>query len=209
MSIDFIQQRIAHLDNYLQGIDRKIAERFPEDQAVKSSFDTVLDKFLDTTASKKVTGRLLKEDNFSKLPENFESYIDNVSDEISNKYGVEISPNLVKSIIKQESGFNPNAVSPAGAQGLMQLMPSTARGLGVFNALNPYQNLKGGVTYLAQMLQRFEGNLPKALAAYNAGPNAVEKYGGIPPYAETKNYVQSIMQDFLARGDYRSFDLTA
>ncbi len=209
MSIDFIQQRIAHLDNYLQGIDRKIAERFPEDQNVKSSFDTVLDKFLDTTASKKVTGRLLKEDNFSKLPENFESYIDNVSDEISNKYGVEITPNLVKSIIKQESGFNPGAVSPAGAQGLMQLMPSTARGLGVFNALNPYQNLKGGVTYLAQMLQRFEGNLPKALAAYNAGPSAVEKYGGIPPYAETKNYVQSIMQDFLARGDYRSFDLTA
>lgn len=212
MSIDFIQQRLSHLDSYLNGLDQKIKDkvgsvrdRVASNGAIK--FDAVLDAILEPSDTKEVSATL-KGDNLSKLPDNFESFINQVSQEVSQEYQVDISPELVKSIIKQESGFNPNAKSHAGAEGLMQLMPSTAKKVGVFNSFNPYQNLKGGVTYLGQMLNKFEGNLQKALAAYNAGPKAVEKYGGIPPYAETENYVESIMRDYLVRNNYRPIDMT-
>lgn len=113
----------------------------------------------------------------------------------SQKYGLD--EKLVKALVKQESGFNPNAKSHAGALGLMQLMPQTAQGLGVVDPLNPAQNIEGGVKYLSQMMKKFNGNTILALAAYNAGPGAVEKYGTVPPYKETQNYVQSILKDYL------------
>lgn len=106
------------------------------------------------------------------------------------KYGV--SARLVESVIHQESGFNPDAVSKAGAAGLMQLMPGTAKDMGVEDRFDPAQNLDGGVRYLAYLLSQF-GDVRLALAAYNAGPKAVIKYGGIPPYKETQNYVEAIM----------------
>jgi soluble lytic murein transglycosylase-like protein len=115
--------------------------------------------------------------------------------ELSQRYGLD--PLLVHAVIMQESGYKPSAVSQAGALGLMQLMPATAKGLGVTDPLNPLQNLEGGVKYLAQQVQRFGGNIPMALAAYNAGPNAVAQYGGIPPYSETKNYVRTILVNYL------------
>lgn len=104
-----------------------------------------------------------------------------------------LPPSLLSAVIQQESGFNPNAVSSAGAQGLMQLMPSTAQSLGVSNAFDPAQNVDAGASYLRQLLNQFGGSVPLALAAYNAGPGAVSKYQGVPPYAETQNYVQSIL----------------
>jgi soluble lytic murein transglycosylase-like protein len=104
-----------------------------------------------------------------------------------------LDPALLKAVVKQESGFNASAVSGAGAMGLMQLMPDTARELGVNNPMDARENLMGGARYLRSMMDRFDGNLTKALAAYNAGPGAVERYGGVPPYEETQNYVSNIL----------------
>ena len=107
-----------------------------------------------------------------------------------------LDPDLVNSVIRAESGFNVRAVSPKGAQGLMQLMPQTASQLGVQNAFDPQANVEGGTRYLRELLVRYDFDLIKALAAYNAGPQRVEQYGGVPPYYETKAYVARIVRDY-------------
>ncbi len=107
-----------------------------------------------------------------------------------------IDPDFVTSVVKAESGFVPTATSPKGAQGLMQLMPQTAALLGVTNALDPVSNLEGGTRYLRQLLDRYDGDAVKALAAYNAGPQRVEEFGGMPPYRETYAYVARIIEDY-------------
>jgi soluble lytic murein transglycosylase-like protein len=107
-----------------------------------------------------------------------------------------LDPDLVNSVIRAESGFNVRAVSPKGARGLMQLMPQTASQLGVRNAFDPQANVEGGARYLRELLERYNFDLIKALAAYNAGPQRVEQYGGVPPYYETKAYVARIVRDF-------------
>jgi hypothetical protein len=107
-----------------------------------------------------------------------------------------LDPDLINSVIHAESGFNPRAVSPKGAQGLMQLMPRTASDLGVTDAFDPGANVEGGTRYLSELLVRYNFDLIKALAAYNAGPERVEKYHGVPPYYETQAYVAKIVRDF-------------
>jgi hypothetical protein len=107
-----------------------------------------------------------------------------------------LDPDLVNSVIRAESGFNVRAVSPKGAQGLMQLMPQTASQLGVPNAFDPQANVEGGTRYLRELLEHYNFDLIKALAAYNAGSGRVERYGGVPPYYETQAYVARIVRDF-------------
>lgn len=125
----------------------------------------------------------------SKIQSGSES-MDAIFEEAADRYN--ISVDLLKAVAKAESGFNPNAVSKAGAIGVMQLMPATARSLGVTDPYDARQNIMGGAKYLKENLDRFNGNVSFALAAYNAGPNSVQKYGGIPPYSETQNYVKTV-----------------
>jgi soluble lytic murein transglycosylase-like protein len=116
---------------------------------------------------------------------------DSLIDEAAQRNGVD--PALLKGLIRQESGFNPNAHSAAGATGLTQLMPGTAASLGVSDPSDPAQAIEGGAKYLKAQLDRFGGDPAKALAAYNAGPGAVQRFGGVPPYAETQTYVQKVL----------------
>ena len=120
--------------------------------------------------------------------------INNLISKYADKNGLD--EDFVKAVINQESGFNPNATSHCGAMGLMQLMPATAQGLGVTNAYDAEQNIEGGTKYLKGLMDRFGNDKSLALAAYNAGPNAVKKYGGIPPYAETQDYVKKVLSKY-------------
>jgi len=115
----------------------------------------------------------------------------------SKTHGVDES--LIRAVIRQESAFNPKATSSCGAKGMMQLMDDTAKDLGVANSYDAHQNIMGGAKYLKQLLTRFDGNQTKAIAGYNAGPGAVEKFGGLPPYPETQDYVAKVM------GYYQSY----
>ncbi|HUX60643.1 MAG TPA: transglycosylase SLT domain-containing protein [Ignavibacteriaceae bacterium] len=119
------------------------------------------------------------------------SRYDNIINSASTQFGVD--KNLIKSVILTESAANEKAVSSAKAKGLMQLIDSTASQMGVSNVWDPKQNILGGTKYLAQMLQKFNGNVNLALASYNAGPQNVEKYGGVPPFEETQNYIKRVM----------------
>jgi soluble lytic murein transglycosylase-like protein len=120
--------------------------------------------------------------------------LDEVINQASGRY--RLDPDLVNSVIKAESGFNVRAVSPKGAQGLMQLMPGTASQLGVPNAFDPRANVEGGTKYLRELLERYNFDMVKALAAYNAGPQRVEQFGGVPPFYETRAYVARVVRDF-------------
>lgn len=202
-------KRYQQVTNYINGVPAK-GEQTPKTSDIRlpnASSIQSFDKVLQSTA-KAQFGTLLKNRGISSVDAsiytnpnvNFNKRatrdeIISMIDDTSAKYGVDAK--LIKALVKQESGFNPTAKSKAGALGLMQLMPSTAKGLGVKDPLDAKQNIEGGVKYVKSLLNRFDGNIILALAAYNAGPNAVKKYNGIPPYKETQNYVKSILKNYL------------
>ncbi len=129
----------------------------------------------------------------AKLEKRASTYVDVIQ---AYSIAYEVEPNLVKAIIAIESCFDRKAATSVGARGLMQLMPATAKELGVKDSFDGKANIRGGIKYFSQMLARFNNNTELALAAYNAGPGAVEKYGGIPPYAETKGYVKKVLKRY-------------
>lgn len=129
-------------------------------------------------------------EDFSSYLENATTTMDDIFQKAADTYGVPV--NLLKAMAKQESNFDPNATSSCGAQGVMQLMPATAASLGVTDAYDPEQNIMGGAKYISQLLSKYNGDVSLALAAYNAGSGNVAKYGGIPPFAETQNYVAKV-----------------
>ncbi|HEX6923630.1 MAG TPA: lytic transglycosylase domain-containing protein [Bacillales bacterium] len=156
-----------------------------------SNFETEAEaKFKAVSARPQTLG--LQSTKVSESHGQFNALIQQAAD----KYGVDSA--LIRSVIHHESGFNPLSRSSAGALGLMQLMPATARGLGVENPFDPKQNIEGGTKYLKQMLERYNGNKALALAAYNAGPGNVDEYGGIPPFEETRNYVRRVLNTYTS-----------
>lgn len=202
-------QRAMQMNNYVNTLNAQWAPVEKQNTAVENqqakiqSFENVLKnstgvKFGDllTRPVTKVNANIYSaqaETGAEKI--STREQIKNIVFRAAKKHGVD--EKLVNALIKQESGFNPNAKSKVGAMGLMQLMPATAKGLGVTNPMDPEQNVEGGVKYLKSMLNKYNGNVILALAAYNAGPGAVDKYDGVPPYKETQNYVKSILANYL------------
>ena len=172
-SLDITLQRINSIESRFQSLMSYGAQ--PD-----ADFQKILNKSIANKSDTNAASR-------SEINELIEKYAD--------KNGLD--SDFVKAVIKQESGFNPNATSRTGAMGLMQLMPETAKSLGVNDPYNATQNVDGGVRYLKSMLNKYNGNIILALAAYNAGPGAVDKYDGIPPYEETQNYVKNILSNYL------------
>lgn len=176
--IDGVQARIGQVMARMQAIDSRLAALAadaPRATALRANF-------APPTGQPALTGGPLAP---------VDPAIEQIVQQQAAQHGLD--PALLKAVIRAESGFNPLAISAQGAQGLMQLMPATAQGLGVTNPFDPEQNIAGGARYLKGQLDRFGGDVSLALAAYNAGPGNVSRYGGIPPFPETQGYVSRVL----------------
>ncbi|EMM98318.1 transglycosylase SLT domain protein [Leptospira noguchii str. 1993005606] len=188
--------RIEEIPNVqlVLGRIQEIENRFVKEAPIQSkeqTFDSILKAERETSIS-----NLEKEKSFGKDLKNIEPSLSKIIHQESEKNNLD--PRLVQSVIKAESNFKTDAVSPKGAIGLMQLMPSTANSLGVEDPFDPAENVAGGTKFLSDLLNKYK-NLDHALAAYNAGPSAVDRYAGIPPYRETRNYVEKVKKFYSSK----------
>lgn len=192
--IQSVEQRVHVLESRIRQLTgEQPVNTLPQNvQPTPASFKNTLSKLNASTSVEQTNGATLTVSG--SVMQRYKT-LQPVIKKLSEKYNMD--PKLINAVVKQESGFQPEVVSKAGAQGLMQLMPQTAKSLNVTNPLDPVQNLDGGIRYLKGLMSRFNNNIPLALAAYNAGPNAVKKYGTIPPYKETQNYVKNILATYL------------
>lgn len=174
----------AYVDSLYEAQAKQAAEAAAATNTNTTDFATVLADTVDSTSS---STPVAAASSIEYTNETLES----IFQKASETYGVSV--NLLKAIAKAESGFNQYATSKSGAMGIMQLMPSTAAGLGVSDAYDAEQNIMGGANLISQLLTKYNGDVSLALAAYNAGSGNVDKYGGIPPFTETQNYVSKIL----------------
>lgn len=187
--LDITLRRMQAIESTFNSLATFGADIARPNQDFQKILDSNMSAKSDTASSSPFAGKIFASEMNSVSSKN--SDIDGLIEAYSQKNGLDSA--FVKAVIKQESGFQPKVTSSCGAMGLMQLMPATANSLGVKDAYDPEQNIAGGTKYLKGLLDRFGGDKSLALAAYNAGPNAVAKYNGIPPYKETQNYVKNIM----------------
>ncbi|WP_265416632.1 lytic transglycosylase domain-containing protein [Alkalihalobacillus deserti] len=179
--------------------------RFQKTTAPSRNMDLFLDPTLKSRLDQVIASSINQIDTLKTVKQADSTWTDTLSDRetrfqpfiesAAKKYNIDAK--LIHAVIKHESNFNPNAKSHAGAIGLMQLMPATARGLNVQNIYHPGQNIDGGAKYLRQMLDRYNGDVRLALAAYNAGPGNVDRHGGIPPFKETQAYVPKVYSSYM------------
>ncbi len=182
-----IMARINEIKNRF-GLNKKTENQLPVNEPVSSqAFGQMTDNAI---------GLMTKDLNIDSDAELSRNDIDKIVNYYSAKKN--IPPDLVRSVIKAESDYNINAMSPKGAMGLMQLMPETAMGLGIENPFDPEQNIKGGVTILKDLLDNYKGDYKLALAAYNAGKTTVDRAGGVPDFNETKNYVRKVIDYYVS-----------
>ena len=191
--LDLTLRRLNTIENSINrilGPDENISNA--QKSSAAKEFKSILDEKIAADKPQSQDAIPVEKASFKNSRENIEGLIEKYAQKNN------LDPDFIKAVVKQESGFNPDATSKCGAMGLMQLMPNTAKGLGVTNAYDPEQNIEGGVKYLKSMLNRFNNDHKLALAAYNAGPGAVQKYGDVPPYRETQNYVKNILASYEA-----------
>ncbi|MDK2871592.1 MAG: hypothetical protein PWQ16_944 [bacterium] len=195
MALDGLKRVMRRIEEIRRGFDElsKFRSRSVE-QYKAPSFKEVFLKEVERSEEEGVKRENRVEDLSPLLPRDSfkeDSSIEDVVNRASKLY--KLDPKLVMAVIEAESNFNPKALSPKGAMGLMQLMPDTAREMGVRDPFDVEENIMGGVKYLNYLSEKYKGNLELVLAAYNAGPGAVDKYGGIPPYKETQDYVRKVL----------------
>ena len=181
--LDLTLRRLSTIENSINRILGPDENTPAQKSANAAEFKNILDEKMAQDKPKDE----IEKTTFKNSKENIETLIEKYAQKNN------LDPDFIKAVVKQESGFNPDATSKCGAMGLMQLMPQTAKSLGVTDAYDPEQNIEGGVKYLKSMMNRFNNDPKLALAAYNAGPGAVQRYGDVPPYRETQNYVKNIL----------------